>query len=551
MNPDFFQDMPAAPDLYAVDRALHAELRRRLSADVAAVMGPRLEAVGRATAGELPTLADEAERDAPRLVPYDPWGRRVDDIRVSPAWMALKDFAARHAIVATGYEAALGGQARIAQAALIHLFSGTTATAACPLAMTDAAARVLLDLAPPPLRDRLVPRLLSRDPKTFITSGQWMTERTGGSDVSQTSTVARLRERATPEGDVFGLWGVKWFTSATTSEMSLALARIEEGGDVVLGGKGLTLFCVDVERDDIGALKGIRVNRMKDKLGTKALPTAELTLEGVRGVRLGDVGRGVASISGMLNITRFYNACAASSGMARAAALARAYSWKRTAFGKPLAAHPLHATTLDDMDAEAAGALAMCMELAALLGRAEHGVATEEERRRMRALIPIAKLTTGKQAVAVASEALEAFGGAGYVEDTGLPRLLRDAQVLPIWEGTTNVLSMDVLRAEGKEGAFSTLLQDLTRRVEGLDATLPQTATRTLQSFIQALTARITELVAVGPNAVEENARRIAWTTGLCVEALLLAETAVATGKDDAVARFGAFTRHRLAGPLG
>lgn len=550
MTAPFFQDLPPPPDMHVVDRALHAELKRRLSPATAVAMAPKYEALGKATAGELIELGDEAERDVPRLVPYDAWGRRVDEIKTSPAWKALKDFSARHAIVATGYDEALGAERRTAQAALLHLFSASSATSMCPLAMTDAAARVLLDVAPAPLRDRLVPRLTSTDPAAFITSGQWMTERTGGSDVSGTSTMARIVEKGTPEGDIFGLSGVKWFTSATTSEMSLALGRIEEGGVSHAGSRGLSLFCIDVVKDEGGGYRGLQVNRLKDKLGTKALPTAELTLDGVHGRLLGEPGHGVKNVSGMLNITRFYNACAASSGMAQAVHRARAYSWKRTAFGQPLAAHPLHTDTLDAMEADAAGALAFVMELGSLIGKAEHGSASDDERRRLRALIPLAKLTTGKQVVACVSEALECFGGAGYVEDTGLPRMLRDAQVLPIWEGTTNVLSLDVLRAEAKDKGFSAVIEDLVARTQKLSSTLPQKSLTLLRDAVAQLARRAVELAAIGPGAVEENARRLALTAGYCVEANLLGETAVAVGKDDCVKRFADFVRLRFGGLL-
>jgi alkylation response protein AidB-like acyl-CoA dehydrogenase len=547
VNPDFHQELPPPPNLYAVDRALHAELRRRLPPDVATTMGPRLQALGQATTDELLALGDEAERDAPRHVPWDPWGRRVDDIRVAPAWRALKDFAARHRLVATGYDESLGPTRRVAQAALLHLFGASSATAMCPLAMTDAAARVLIDVAPAPLRDRLVPRLLSTEPDAFITSGQWMTERTGGSDVGDTSTIARVLDRGTPEGDIYALSGVKWFTSATTSEVALALARIETDGATVDGSRGLSLFLVDVVREPGAGLRGIAVNRLKDKLGTKALPTAELTLHGVPARRLGEPGQGVKNIAGMLNITRFYNSAAASSAMAQAVFRARAYAWKRHALGAPLAASPLHASTLDDLEADAAGALALVMEVAALLGRVESGVALEDERRRLRALIPLAKLTTGKQVVACVSECLEAFGGAGYVEDTGLPRMLRDAQVLPIWEGTTNVLSLDVLRAEGKDGALAAVLQDLGRRAAGLPVTLPTRDVACVRQTIEQLVDRA-HVWQQEPTVLQANARRIALTTGLCLEAVLLGEVG---GRDDAAHRFGCFVRHRLGGLLG
>ena len=452
----FFQDAPRDPDLFAVDPALHAELARRLPPDIRAVALRRCAALGEATAGELPILARQAEAQPPQHVPYDPFGRRVDEIRTSPAWEALRVFSARHALVATGYEAGLGEHRRTVQAALLHVFSASSVTYSCPLAMTDAAARVLLDLAPPALRERLVGGLTATDPTRFITSGQWMTERTGGSDVGDTETIARPAG-----GSAYTLHGVKWFTSATTSEMALTLARIDDGGaPPVPGSRGLSLFCVEIGREPGRGWQGIVVNRLKDKLGTKALPTAELTLDGAPATLLGTPGRGVANISGMLNVTRLYNAIASASGMHRACALARDYAGRRVAFGRSLAELPLHAATLADMEAETAAVLALVMECAALLGLAEAGIATEDQCRRLRALIPLAKLTTAKQAVACASEALECFGGAGYVEDTGLPRLLRDAQVLPIWEGTTNVLAVDVVRTLARQQDVGTAFVD-------------------------------------------------------------------------------------------
>ena len=189
------------------------------------------------------------------------------------------------------------------------------------------------------------------------------------------------------------------------------------------------------------------------------------------------------------------------------------------------------------------------MECAALLGKVEHGAASDDEKRCLRALIPITKLTTGKQAVAVASEALEAIGGAAYVEDTGLPVLLRDAQVLSIWEGTTNVLSLDVLRGEAKDHAYSTLLRTLVARVEALPSSLPERGLLALRAHCKALVAHVTSLLA-DVSALESEARRVALGTGLLAQSVLLAETAV-VAKRDAAARFECFTRARLGGPFG
>lgn len=546
----FFQEGPQTPDLYACDAALQSELARRLSDGAMKKMAPRYEAMGKETATTLVALANRAEAEPPRHIPYNPWGRRVDEIAVSDAWKALQDFSATHGIVAAGYDTELGEERRCAQAALLYLFSSSSATYSCPLAMTDAAARVLLDVAPDDVRDRLVPRLTSTDPKTFITSGQWMTERTGGSDVGGTATFAR----PTPNGSrEFGLHGTKWFTSATTSEMALTLARLDDGeNDVVAGSRGLTLFQVDVERDAHGALNGILVNRLKDKLGTKALPTAELTLNGAPATRLSAPGRGVATIATMLNVTRLYNAVASVSSMARGLALVRDYAERRVAFGKKLSEQPLHQRTIAGLEAQTAGALSFTLEAATLLGKLEAGTATDEENARLRGLIPLAKLTLGKAAVAAASESLECFGGAGYIEDTQLPRLLRDAQVLAIWEGTTNVLSLDVLRAEHKSKALSAVVQNLFERAEALPASLPSPALDAVRASLARLRSTLATLSNAEPDVLETYARDVALTCGRLVSAVNLGETVAFAHASDAKVedRFVDYCRLHLSAPL-
>src|SRR4029450_7858609 len=176
---------------------------------------------------------------------------------------------------------------------------------------------------------------------------------------------------------------------------------------------------------------------------------------------VGSVDGGRKKIAGMLNVTRTHNAISSAAGMRRGVELAVAYAHVRHAFGQPLIDLPLHRATLADLAVEAEAAFALAVRGMELLGRIEHGVASELEQRALRALVPTIKLLTAKDAVAHASEVVEAFGGAGYIEDTGIPRLLRNAQVLPIWEGTTNVLSLDLLRAESLDEAATALLKDM------------------------------------------------------------------------------------------
>ncbi|HEY4121464.1 MAG TPA: acyl-CoA dehydrogenase family protein, partial [Byssovorax sp.] len=384
----------------------------------------------------------------------------------------------------------------------------------CPLAMTDGAAKTLSVHGRKDLVERAIPRLTSRDPKTAWTSGQWMTERTGGSDVGLTETIAR----ATKDPDVFGLSGTKWFTSATTSQMALTLARPEGNPD---GGRGLALFYVEVGEDGARS-PGIYVNRLKDKLGTRKVPTAELTLEGVRATAVAGTSNGIRNIAPMLNVTRVWNAVGAVAGMRRGLALARSYAHKRAQFGAKLADKPLHLDTLADLAAEFEGAFHFAFEVVELLGREEAGELDASGSELLRLLTPLCKLTTGKQAVGVLSEVLECFGGAGYVEDTGLPRLYRDAQVLPIWEGTTNVLSLDALRAVAKEQsleAFGRMVKDLAESSQ--DGPLVALGNRAMDAVAHAqawLAANFTR----DPLSVEAGARRFALTLGRALELALL-----------------------------
>lgn len=449
----FLQDAPTLGNQYDEDRALRSLLARILPPDVLRDVEPSLREMGRISAELYPAqLADRFSE--PRLVQWSPWGERIDAIEPTPLWREAERIAAEHGVVATAYERAHGRFSRIHQFALAYLFTPSTDIYSCPLAMTDGAARTLLASGNRELVERAVPRLTSRDPARFWTSGQWMTETTGGSDVGRSETVARR--------DAEGAWrlyGRKWFTSAAASQMALTLARPEGSGP---GGKGLALFYVET-RDAEGRLRGIRVDRLKDKLGTRKLPTAELTLDGTPAVPVAGLENGVRGIAPMLNVTRTWNAVSAAALMRRGVALARDYARRRVAFGAPLARQPLHVDTLAGLQAELEGALHLTFRAVELLGAAEAGEATEDEARLLRVLTPLAKLTTARQSVAVASEVVEAFGGAGYVEDTGIPVLLRDSQVLSIWEGTTNVLSLDVLRALEGEGVLDALLDEVER----------------------------------------------------------------------------------------
>lgn len=231
------------------------------------------------------------------------------------------------------------------------------------------------------------------------------------------------------------------------------------------GTRGLSCFVVRMHRTSDGALDGIVVHRLKDKLGTKAVPTAELEFVGCPATLLGPLNRGVPVISSLFNVTRWQTAVWAASAMRRALHYAQAHAKLRNIGDVPLAAKPLHLETLADLELETRAATQLAAHTSLLLGRDEALRTSEDDATVLRMLTPLVKLYLSKQAMYVLSECIECVGGVGYTEQTGLPQLLRDAQVMSVWEGTTNVLSLDVWRAIAKSNGLVVLLADMEKRL--------------------------------------------------------------------------------------
>ena len=512
----FFQDGPQLTNQYESDRVLREFLAASLPDDVMADVEPDLHRFGQRVVDDVAALAEQAERHEPRLVSYDAWGQRVDQIETSPAWSALDRVSAEEGIVAIGYERAHGEYSRLHQFAKMYLFNPSSAIYTCPLAMTDGAARAIEVHGDEFLKAGAYRRLTSRDPEQFWTSGQWMTERSGGSDVGQTETIARRVDGG------YRLYGNKWFTSATTSQMAMTLARIEdEDGQTVGGSRGLSLFYVET-RDADGGMNQIEVLRLKDKLGTRSLPTAELNLVGTPARLVGELGRGVPNIISLVNVTRLYNAVTAAANMRRGLALARDYAQRRRVFGKRLADQPLHVETLADLQIEFEAAFLLSFHAVKLMGRVECNSAGAGDEAVLRLLTPLAKLYSAKQCVASMSEILESFGGAGYVEDTGLPKLLRDSQVLSIWEGTTNVLSLDVLRAIDRDDAFGPFLEDMDRRLASVAHPALSAEVDRAGAAAGEIRQFLPRMLSEGGDAVEAAARSFAYSLARTYAATLL-----------------------------
>jgi alkylation response protein AidB-like acyl-CoA dehydrogenase len=552
----YVQTMPDLPDVYADDVVLRSWLQRLLGPEAMPAAESRLKALAAEVMGPLRAAHAQAESNPPVLQRYDAWGGRVDRVQVSPGWERLRVAAAEHAVVALPYlaeeRARWGARARVLQHALLHLYGPESATFTCPVAMADGAAALLsrsdVDST---VRAAWLRRLIATDPAVAITSGQWMTEAQGGSDVGRATTDAV----AAPDGS-WRLTGEKWFCSAIDSAMAVVLARPQGAGP---GSRALAPFLVPRYASDSPLAgpgtpadlpaPGLRLHRLKDKLGTRAVPTAEVGLDGAYALALGEPARGgLTRMMTLVVLTRLHNAAAAAAGMRRGLAYARVYSGARHVASGRLTDSPLHRATLAGLAVDAQAAFALASAGFTLLGRVECD-ADAPAAAQLRLVAPLAKLVTGKVAVASASEYLECFGGAGYVEDTGLPRLLRDAQVLPIWEGTTNVLSLDVLRALSREPdlgpAFLARLDEATGiassmlisgAVDGLRAARYQ-----LSDALAAAAADPAGEVVVA------SAREVALTMGYALALALLVEHAAATGDEPTKAAAELWGRARLA----
>jgi alkylation response protein AidB-like acyl-CoA dehydrogenase len=528
---DFVEAGPELTNTYADDRMLRAHLDGALPAPMRAAIEPDLEALG-AHAADAWRIARSRRPAEPVLTQWDAWGERVDRIEITPVWRDGAALTATFGFVAAGHDTRFGEFARIDQFARVYLYHVASEFYTCPLAMSDGAATALKASGNRAISERALPHLLARDASQLWLSGQWMTETAGGSDVGSTQTTARRGDDGR-----WRLFGRKWFTSAVIGEMALTLARPESAGE---GADALALFFVETRGAD-GRWNGIRIDRLKEKLGTRELPTAEIHLDGTIAEPVSELAHGVRLIAPVLNVTRMWNTICALATMRRCLALATSYARVRRAFGRRLIEQPLHAATLASLHAEFAAAFELGFHVAALLGRVETGAASEDERTLLRLLTPLAKLWTGKLAVRIASECCEAFGGAGYIENTGMPLLLRDAQVYPIWEGTTNVLALDALRVLAKSGidpfrnAIESMLAGMSAHAGAIDASI-------------AAAARWLHEHAGERDRLEAGARGLALTLARTYAAALIARRAAHAGGDAfASAALARFLDHGLS----
>ncbi|KAF8349432.1 hypothetical protein F5887DRAFT_1059662 [Amanita rubescens] len=496
-----FQQIPFSEDNpYTSDPVLPSLLKRTLPSDVFREIEPDLTRFGGQLLTTIRALGTPDRAGAPKFTQYDQWGRRVDLLATSEAWRDLKAFAQKEGIPAIFYEGKYGPHSRIYGYAKALMMVGDTHVIFCPLSMTDGAARVIQLVGTPAMKQDIFPRLISRDPSFAFTSGQWMTERPGGSDVSQTETVAVAPGRDTSYGPKYQLDGLKWFSSATDSDISLALARTGSSTD---GSRGLSLFLIPLRlplirnpSDPVPSHMSnkIYIHRLKNKIGTHVLPTAELSLEGTEAYLLGPLNQGVKCITPVLNITRVWSAISSVGGLRKCLAIATFYAKVRAIDGgkRLLADDPLHISQLASTNLLYRALTHFTFGVVQLLGKSECGVASANELGRLRLLTPAVKAFAAEKACTGMEDAMSALGGAGYMEENGFGRAIRDSLVEKIWEGTTTVLALDIARATRDSNTVSAFVAWANETISTCPADLQQDLSLSLEIVRLALEELVT-----------------------------------------------------------
>ncbi|HEV3451173.1 MAG TPA: acyl-CoA dehydrogenase family protein [Acidimicrobiia bacterium] len=537
-------------DWYALDPNLASLLDRLLpDADDRAFAEEHVARYGVLCGGELARRAEVTDKHGPVLRRYDRWGQEVDTVEHHPTWLASKEDLVRAGF--TGLAAHAGRPVpAVLTASLAYLVCQAETAIYCGLGMTAGAADIVERFAPDDVRDELVTRLTSVDPATAWEGGMFLTERQGGSDVGANTT------RAVPDGGEWRLHGEKHFCSNVDAEVFIVLAR-PDGAPA--GARGLATFIVPRLRPD-GTANGFRIKRLKPKLGTTGVPTAEVTLEGAQAwmarppTARTDGGeastRGLSTMMEMVNGSRFGVAVMGLGIHRRSFLEAAIYASRREQWGQRIDRYPLVRETLVDLLVGLEAAAALTYECAA----ATRGPVGEDEGRRLRRiLVPLAKVRATREAIGAASQALEVFGGNGYMEDWPMARQLRDAQCHTIWEGTENICCLDVRRAMGTDGAHEALLARVDRALLGADPA------PVLAPAVDAVAGTLVEAreavahVMSAPNDLQLlHCRRLTHLLADLAEgALLLDEATWSLARDDArkavVAR--CFARARLAPP--
>lgn len=523
-------------NLYTTDPEFERLLSIYLPADLLDHLRARFERLGELAGGRLDELAGVADKHPPTLELRDRTGSDWQRIVKHPAYVEMERLAfGDFALAAISHrDDVLGWHEKLpptVKYVLTFLFVQAEFGLCCPVSMTDSLARTLKKFGSQELVDKFLPRLTTLDLDGLYQGAMFMTEQGAGSDVAATTTVAM------PNPSEPGTWlltGDKWFCSNPDASLAMVLAR-PEGAPA--GMKGVSLFLLPRLLES-GAQNQYRIIRLKDKLGTRSMASGEIRLEGAKAWLVGEQGRGFAQIADMVNNSRLSNGVRAAGLMRRATSEALFIANNRIAFRKRLVDMPLMRRQLLKILLPAEQARSMMFQTAAVLARADQG--DEQAYSLARIMTPLIKFRACRDARKVTGDAMEVRGGCGYIEEWSDPRLVRDAHLGSIWEGTSNIVAMDVNRAINREGSLPRLEAHWRRLLA--EAELPAGLEA---RFDQAIPAAL-KLAETAAGGVEELTRRSASALYHITTAAAMAFEAAKIGRPDRIHMAQLVLDHRV-----
>jgi acyl-CoA dehydrogenase len=529
----------AGQNFYVIDRGLRDLLALYLAPDDFRRLEPHFDRLGALAGGRLDELARIADKHPPVLHPRDRFGRDEDWIDYHSSYREMETIAfADFGFHAMSHRAGSLGMDRplpaVAKYALQYLFVQAEFGLMCPISVTDTSIHLIKKFASAELKEYLLPKMLSADPATQWKGTQFMTERAGGSDVGSIETTARL------EDGEWRLFGDKWFCSHADADIALLLAR-PEGAPA--GTKGLALFALPRRLKD-GRRNAYRIVRLKDKLGTRSMASGEILLEGAVAWLVGEADRGLKQMMEQVNLSRLSHGVRAAAMMRRCVNEAMVCARARSAFGKTIIGYPLLRRQLLKITLPSEQSLSMFLFAADAMDRANTG--TKEAESCLRILTPLLKFRACRDNIPVATGAMEVRGGNGYIEEWVQPRLVRDAHIGVLWEGTSNINALDIItRAVGKSRAHKALQAALLKLLDEA-ASIPAPFRGRLREMLDR-TLHFAERVATEP-ASEQNARQAASALYHIASAVLMTREAAEPGADARRALYARLVlEHRLS----
>lgn len=542
-----------APDVhgqnfYAIDRQFQDLMRLYMEPGLRAQMTPHFGRLGELAGGRLDELAMIADKHPPVLQPRDRFGRDEDWIDYHPAYREMEKIAYEEfGLHAMSHRAGVLGMTEpahpLVKYAFTYLFVQGEFGLMCPVSMSDTSNFTMKTHASPELKRLLMNRLLSQDPADMMKGAQLMTEKAGGSDVGALETEAERIGVGADGIERWKIYGQKWFCSHADADLALILARPR---GAAAGTKGLAMFALPRRLED-GSRNSYRIVRLKDKLGTRSMASGEIVLDGAVAYLVGDVNHGFKQMMSQVNLSRLSHGVRAAAMMRRCLNEALAAARGRRAFGKATSEYPLLRRQLMKIMLPTEQALSMFAFSADAMGRADKG--DRDAANLLRILTPVYKFRACRDNIPVASAALEVRGGIGYIEEWVTARLVRDAQIGTIWEGTSSINALDVVqRAVGKSGGHKTLSAALKSKYEPSGA-LPGQYKGLLGATLDRV-ERFVEAVAADPKQ-EKRSRLAAGALYHATTAALLAWEGATLGAEGGDARRLLLSRlvieHRLA----